>query len=149
MIAHRATLDVSRALVQYVAGLLRAGRRLRRTPKEQPGLDPFRQAVMVLCWFRGENDIPKLGRDHRVFRATAYRYIHEGIEILAVQAPDLSEALDRAQAEGLPYVILDGALIPIDRCAEQTVSVKGESIDAWYSGKAHQHAGNLQRGQTK
>ncbi|WP_237110647.1 transposase family protein [Nonomuraea sp. MG754425] len=40
-------------------------------------------------------------------------------------------------------MILDGTLIPIDRCAEQTLSVKGESIDAWYSGKAHQHAGNL------
>ncbi|MER6946523.1 transposase family protein [Nonomuraea sp. NPDC000554] len=41
-------------------------------------------------------------------------------------------------------MILDGTLIPIDRCAEQTISVKGEAIDAWYSGKAHQHAGNLQ-----
>ncbi|WP_176993805.1 transposase family protein [Nonomuraea jiangxiensis] len=41
-------------------------------------------------------------------------------------------------------MILDGTLIPIDRCAEQTISVNGESIDAWYSGKAHQHAGNLQ-----
>ncbi|MEV8639071.1 hypothetical protein AB0395_46185 [Streptosporangium sp. NPDC051023] len=31
----------------------------------------FWQAVMVLRWFRGEGDIPKLGRDHRVSRATA------------------------------------------------------------------------------
>ncbi len=99
---------------------------------------------MVLCWFRGEHDIPKLGRDHHVSRATAYRYIHEGIEVLAAQAPDLHEALDRAHAGGLAYVILDGTLIPIDRCSEQTISVKGESIDAWYSGKAHHHAGNLQ-----
>ncbi|MER6949257.1 hypothetical protein ABT294_35100 [Nonomuraea sp. NPDC000554] len=37
-------------------------------------MTPFRQAVMVLCWFRGEHDIPKLGRDHRISRATAYRY---------------------------------------------------------------------------
>ncbi|GAA4537145.1 IS5-like element IS470 family transposase [Nonomuraea ferruginea] len=99
---------------------------------------------MVLCWFRGEHDIPKLGRDHHVSRATAYRYIHEGIGVLAAQAPDLHEALDRAQAAGLAYVILDGTLIPIDRCAEQAISVKGEPIDAWYSGKAHHHAGNLQ-----
>ena len=99
---------------------------------------------MVLRWFRGERDIPKLGRDHRVSRATAYRYIPEGIDVLAAQAPDLHDALDRAHADGLAYVILDGTLIPIDRCAEQTLSVKGEPIDAWYSGKAHQHAGNLQ-----
>ncbi|MEV6985709.1 hypothetical protein AB0M95_31240 [Sphaerisporangium sp. NPDC051017] len=76
--------------------------------------------------------------------ATAYRYIHKGIDVLAVQAPHLPEAIERAQADGLAYVILDGTLIPIDRCAEQTISVKGEPIDAWYSGKAHQHAGNLQ-----
>ncbi|MFC7590966.1 transposase family protein [Nonomuraea antimicrobica] len=144
MIAHRATLDVSRALVQHLARLLREERRLRGTPKGSRALSPFWQAVMVLRWFRGERDIPQHGRDHRVSRATAYRYIHEGIDVLAAQAPDLHETLDRAHAEGLAYVILDGTLVPIDRCAEQTISVKGESIDAWYSGKAHQHAGNLQ-----
>ncbi|WP_440074349.1 HARBI1 family protein [Streptosporangium sp. OZ121] len=144
MIAHRATLDVSRALVHHLARLLRNERRLRGTPTGSRALSPFRQAVLVLRWFRGEHDIPKLGRDHRVSRATAYRYLHEGIDILAAQAPDLHEALDRAHTEGLAYVILDGTLIPIDRCAEQTTSVKGEPIDTWYSGKAHQHAGNLQ-----
>ena len=108
MIAHRATLDVSRALVHYLARLLREERRLRATPTGSRALTPFRQAVMVLRWFRGERDICKLGRDHRVSRATAYRYIHEGIEVLAAQAPDLPEALDRAHADGLPYVILDG-----------------------------------------
>lgn len=99
---------------------------------------------MVLRWFRSENDICGLGRDHRVSRATAYHYIHEGIEILAAQAPNLHEALDRAQAAGLAYVILDGTLIPTNRCAEQTLSIKGESIDLRYAGKAHQHGGNLQ-----
>ncbi|GAA0944763.1 transposase family protein [Nonomuraea longicatena] len=39
---------------------------------------------------------------------------------------------------------LDGTLIPTDRRAEQIIGVKGEPIDAWYSGKAHRHAGNLQ-----
>ncbi|SNT62232.1 hypothetical protein SAMN05216276_108910 [Streptosporangium subroseum] len=144
MIAHRATLDVSRALVHYLARLLHDERRLRNTPTGSRVLTPFRQAVMVLRWFRGERDIPKLGRDHRVSRAPAYRYLHEGIVALAAQAPDLHEALDRAHAEGLAYVILDGTLIPTDRCAEQTRSVKGEPIDAWYAGKAHTHAGNLQ-----
>lgn len=144
VIAHRATLDVSRALIHHVARSLRDERRRVGTPKGSRALTPFWQAVLILRWFRGEHDIPKLGRDHRVSRATAYRYIAEGIDILAAQAPNLHEALNRAQADGLAYVILDGTLIPIDRCAEQTVSVKGEPIDAWYSGKAHQHAGNLQ-----
>lgn len=144
MIAHRATLDVSGELAQYVARLLWAERRLRGTPKGSRALTCFWQAVMVLRWFRGERDIPKLGRDHKVSRATAYRYVDEVVEVLAAQAPDLHGALDRARQDGNAFVIMDGTLLPADRCAEQTVSIKGESIDLWYSGKAHEHAGNVQ-----
>ncbi|MFB4282334.1 transposase family protein [Nonomuraea sp. MTCD27] len=145
MITHRAMLDVSRALVHHVARSLRDERRRVGTPKGSRALTPFWQAVLILRWFRGECDIPKLGRDHHISRVTACRHIAEGINVLAAQAPDLHEALDHAQAEGLAYyVILDGTLIPTDRCAELTTSVKGEPIDAWYSGKAHRHAGNIQ-----
>ncbi|MDP9866028.1 MULTISPECIES: transposase family protein [Streptosporangium] len=85
--------------------------------------------LMVLGWFRGESDICRLGRDHRVSHVTAYRYIHEGIEVLAAQAPNLHEALDRAQAEQLAYVIMDGILIPTDRCAEQTLSLDNHTYN--------------------
>ncbi|MGW4410439.1 hypothetical protein ACWEJ6_40820 [Nonomuraea sp. NPDC004702] len=47
-----------------------------------------------------------------------------------------------AHADGLAYVILDGPLIATDRRAAPIISVKGELIDAWYSGEAHQHAVN-------
>ena len=47
-------------------------------------------------------------------------------------------------AEGVPYVILDGKVFAGDRCSEPATSVKGEVIDAWYSGKAHRHGGNVQ-----
>lgn len=144
MIPHRATLDVSRELAQYVGRLLWVERRLRGTPRGSRALTCFRQAVMVLRWFRGERDIAKLGRDHKVSRATAYRYIDEGIAVLAVQAPDLHEALERARGDGHAFLIIDGTLLPTDRCAQQTLSVKGEPIDLWYSGKAHEHAGNVQ-----
>src|SRR5690606_16938255 len=83
-------------------------RRLRATPKGSRALTCFRQAVMVLRWFRGERDIPKLGRDHKVSRATAYRYIDEGIAVLAAQAPDLHGALERARNDGHAYLIMDG-----------------------------------------
>jgi hypothetical protein len=42
-------------------------------------------------------------------------------------------------AEGFSHVILDGKIIPADRCREKVISVKGEVIDLWYSGKAHAH----------
>ena len=41
-------------------------------------------------------------------------------------------------------MILDGKIIACNRCEETTVSVKGEVIDLWYSGKAHCHGGNVQ-----
>ena len=64
--------------------------------------------------------------------------------MLAAQAPDLHEALERAAGEGFSHVILDGKIIPPDRCREKVISVKGEAIDMWYSGKAHAHGGNIQ-----
>ncbi|PZG48841.1 IS5/IS1182 family transposase [Spongiactinospora gelatinilytica] len=144
MIPHRATLDVSRELAQYTGRLLRAGRLLRRTPKGSRALSCFWQAVLILRWFRGEHDVCKLARDHAISRATGYRYIHEGIHVLAAQAPGLHQALDRARADGLPCLILDGTVILTDRCREQTTSVKGRPIDVWYSGKVRHHGGNVQ-----
>ena len=68
----------------------------------------------------------------------------EVIAVLAEQAPDLHQALERAKGEGFSHVILDGKIIPADRCKEPAVSVKGQVIDLWYSGKAHTHGGNIQ-----
>jgi hypothetical protein len=40
--------------------------------------------------------------DHRVSLSTAYRYLHEGIDVLAATAPDLHEALDTAREHHAP-----------------------------------------------
>jgi len=144
VIAYRATVDVSRELAWFVAKLLLAERRRRGTPRGSRALTCFWQAVLVLRWFRDRAAPDALARDHGISRATAYRYLDEVIEVLADEAPDLREALDRAREEGLPHVILDGTVIACDRCKEPAISVKGEVIDLWYSGKAHAHGGNIQ-----
>ena len=144
MIAYRATLDVPRELLRFVTLLLITERRLRGTPAGSRALTCREQAIMVLRRFRDRTRTEQLGRDHGVSRATAYRYIAEGTEVLAAQAPDLHEALERARAEGAPFVILDGRLFSTDRLAEQVTSVKGEEIDAWYSGKHHRPGANVQ-----
>ena len=64
--------------------------------------------------------------------------------MLAAKAPSLREALDKAVEQGLPYLILDGTLVSSDRCAGKKISKKGNEIDTWYSGKAHEPAGNVQ-----
>jgi hypothetical protein len=144
VIVYRAMLDVPRELAQYVSRLLHAERRRRGTRKNSRALTCFRQAVLGLRWFRQNAEVTALARDHGVSRATGYRYLDEVIEVLADQAPDLHEALEKAKADGLAYVILDGKIFSADRCSEKTLSVKGKQIDLWYSGKAHEPGGNVQ-----
>lgn len=144
MIAYRAMLDVPVELVRYVSGLLRAERRRRGTRKNTRLATCWKQAVFVLVWFRKKDDIALLGAGFGLSRATAYRYHAEGVRVLASQAPDLADALQRVRDEGWTYVILDGTIVAGDRDRAPAVSKKGKVIDAWYSGKAHHHGGNLQ-----
>jgi hypothetical protein len=144
LIPYRAMLDVPAELLRYLSRLLAAERRHRGTPARSRKLSCRDQAILALRWFRDRARIEALGRDHGVSRATAYRYLAEAVDVLSAQAPDLPEALERAMAEGVPYVILDGKVFATDRCSEPATSVKGEQIDAWYSGKAHRHGGNVQ-----
>ena len=144
MIAYRAMLDVPTELVRYLAGLLRAERRRRGTRKNTRLASCWKQAVFVLVWFRKKDDIELLGAGFGLSRATAYRYQAEGLKVLAAQAPDLTEALEQVKDQGWAYVILDGTVVAGDRDAAPTISKKGKLIDAWYSGKAHHHGGNLQ-----
>ena len=104
----------------------------------------WKQAVFALAWFRDRPDIRRLGQGFGISQATAYRYKDEAVEVLAAKAPTLREALEKAVEQGLPYLILDGTLISSDRCADKKTSKKGREIDKWYSGKAHEPAGNVQ-----
>jgi hypothetical protein len=144
VITYRATLDVPMELLRFVTRLLITERRLRGTPAGSRALTCREQAILVLRRFRDRTRVEQLGSDHGISRATAYRYVAEGTEALAAQAPDLHEALERARREGAPFVILDGKLFATDRLAEQVTSVKGKEIDAWYSGKHHRPGGNVQ-----
>jgi hypothetical protein len=126
VVTYRATLDVPRELVHFIAKLLSAERRRRGTRKGTRALTCFWQAVLALRWFRDRTDPTALGRDHHISRATAYRYLDEVIAVLADAAPDLHQALQRAKDEGLPHLILDGTLLRSDRCREKTTSVKDD-----------------------
>lgn len=144
MIAYRAMLDVPRPLAQYLSRLLNAERRARGTRRRSRALMCFGQAVFGLRWFREGRDVAALARDCGISRATGYRYLDEVIEVLAAQAPDLHEALQRAKDDGLTHLILDGKLFPCDRLGEKSTSVKGEQVDAWYSAKHREQGGNIQ-----
>jgi hypothetical protein len=144
VIAYSAMLDVPRELVRYLARLLAAERRALGTRRGTRALTCFYQALLILIWFRKQEDATLLGAGFGVSRATAYRYLAEGIAVLAARRPDLHEALRRAAAEGWAFVILDGKLFDCDRVTETVLSVKGDSIDAWYSGKHRDFGANIQ-----
>jgi len=137
-------LDVPLQLALYVERLLAAHRRELGTRDGTRALTCWKQAVFALAWFRDRPDIRRLGAGSGISQATAYRYEDEAVEVLAANAPTLHRALERAAEQGLPYLILDGTLVSAGRCTGKKTSRKGKEIDTWYSGKAHEHAGNVQ-----
>jgi len=137
-------LDVPRDLIWFVSALLATRRRSIGTRKKTRKLGCYQQALFGLAWFRDKGSIPRSGAGFGLSQATAYRYLDEVIDVLARQAPGLREALERALAEGTPYVILDGKIVGSDRCREKTTSRKGKEIDLWYSGKKKDLGGNIQ-----
>jgi hypothetical protein len=144
VIAYPAMLDVPVQLVRYVTGLLRDERAARGTRKNTRALTCWRHAVFAIAWFRDRPEIARHGKAFGVSQATAYRYLHEAIDVLTDQAPDLHQALHRAAQDGISHLILDGKVFETDRCRTKTTSVKGEQIDAWYAGKTHDFGGNIQ-----
>src|SRR5512135_2452918 len=72
-------LDVPRHVVEMLSKLLGAHRRRIGTPRGSRALGPFRQAVMILRWFRDRGCVHCLARDAGISQATGYRYLHEGV----------------------------------------------------------------------
>jgi hypothetical protein len=144
VITYRVRLDVPGELVLFVSRLLARHRKEIGTRKGTRSLGCYRQALFGLAWYRDKADIPRLGAGFGLSQATSYRYVAEITTVVSAQAPGLEEALERAVAEGTPYVILDGKIVSADRCHEKTVSRKGREIDLWYSGKKKDFGGNIQ-----
>ena len=144
MVSYPAMLDVPKELVRHLAGLLAAERGRRGTRSGTRALSCHRQALLILVWFRKGEDKALLGAGFGVSRATAYRYLTEGITVLAAQAPDLHEALRRVAADGWAFVILDGKVFRSNRCAPLTLNLKKQPVHAWYSGKHRCFGGNIQ-----
>lgn len=144
MIAYPAMLDVPRELVRYLGRLLAAERQARGTRTGSRALTCYYQALLILIWFRRAEDVTLLGAGFGISRTTTYRYLAEGITVLAARRPDLHEALQRAAADGWAFVILDGKLFDCDRVTETVAGAKGDLIDAWYSGKHRDFGANIQ-----
>ena len=138
--SHRASLDVSTSVLKSVTGWIV---RHRRRPGARPGQRAgtvHAQVVLVLRWLRHRLDLRTLAGEAGLSIATAYRYLHEALDVIAGHAPNLHDVLARARAAGLPFVCLDATLMPTDRVAAR--AERGHHL--WYSGKHHAFGGNVQ-----
>ena len=141
MIAYSATLDVPADTTTLLTDLLIAERRRRGTGIGARAASARTQAVLVLRWFREDTGMPTLARDAGVSPATGYRYLHEGIDVLATQTPELHDVLEAGKAAGWTHVTIDGTLIATDRCR---VKNPDTGYDLWFSGKHKAHGGDVQ-----
>src|SRR4051812_8969195 len=104
------------------------------------------------CWCCGGSaTAPRLAQlacDHRIGRSTAYRYLYEGIEVLAAVAPRLRGALLAARVAGHSHVTVDGTLIRTDSCLAAGPTARADRsdrrVDLWWSGKHPTHGGNVE-----
>jgi len=147
-VAYTAVLPVAEETVLFVSRLLAAERRRRGTRGRRRALGCYRQAVLLLRWFVDGTRLAQLAADNRIGSSTAYRYLHEGIDVLAAAAPGLRGALLAARAAGHSHVTVDGTLIRTDRCRAPGPTARADRpdarVDLWWSGKHAAHGGNVQ-----
>ena len=140
MITYRATLNVPVTTCATVSGWLAAHRRAVDVRPWQRAATCWVQAVLVLRWFKDGTALWLLACDACISQATAYRYLHEALDVIADRAPDLHDVLERGLAEGWAHVCLDGTLLATDRCAQRSQA----GHDVYYSGKHKRHGANVQ-----
>lgn len=114
-----------------LAGLIRAQRTGHRYRWRK--LAPAQQALLVPTHLRNGDTYARLAAGFSVGTTTAWRYVQESVDLLAVLADDVHAAA--ARAARLAYAILDGSLIPMDHLADER---------PYYSGKRNQHGMNVQ-----
>jgi hypothetical protein len=140
-VAYTALLTVREETVLFLSDLLNNERRRRGTRTGRRSLTCFKQAVLVLRWFLDGTRLAQLAADNTLGLSTAYRYLHEGIDVLNNRRPSLHSALLAAKMAGHTHINLDGTLIHTDRCATPGPT---PGVDLWWSGKHHHHGGNIQ-----
>jgi len=140
-VSYTAVLPIRESTVSFLVGLLADERARRGTRHGRRALDYRPRALLVLRWFLDGTRIAQLALDNQVSGSTAYRYLHEAIDVLARVSPSLHGALLAARTAGHSHVMIDGTLIRSDRSKAIGPTA---GVDLWWSGKHHHRGGNVQ-----
>ena len=85
--SHRASLDVSAPVLEAVTGWVARHRRRPGSRPAQRAGTVNTQVVLVLRWLRHRLDLRTLAADAQLSIATAYRCLHEALDVVAAHAP--------------------------------------------------------------
>ncbi len=135
MCSYPSSMQVSNRCLIMLSDAVRQHRNALRTRWRRLG--PGQQALLVLAHLRKGETYRDLAEGFGIGTSTVYRYLREGLELLAAMAPTLDEAI--AVARRKAFVILDGTLLRIDRAG-----MTGGHDRPYYSGKHKAHGLNVQ-----
>jgi len=102
-------------------------------------LDPTTQATLVIAFLRTNLTYAELAAGNHISTSTCWRYIQEGITLLAGRAMRLKDVVRLARKAGWDYLLIDGVNVP-------TVAFgrKLNRRQKHYSGKHRRHGVNVQ-----
>jgi DDE superfamily endonuclease len=135
VLSYPSGMSVSSRALKLLADVLRAHRTQRATRWRK--LSVGRQALLVVAYLRKGETYTDLACGFQIGTSTVYRYGREALTLLAALAPTLEQAIEVASRKA--YVILDGAVLRIDRVGMATGRDR-----AYYSGKHKGHGLNVQ-----
>src|SRR3954467_9988316 len=148
-VTYTATLPVREHTVLFLSGLLHAERQRLGTRAGTRSLGCFKQAVLVLRWPLDATKGKQVPLDNTSSVSTGYAYLHEGITVLAAQAPALPAVLLAAKMAGYAHVTIDGTLIETDRCRTPGPTPRSRSLGVrqarqpWRECPGHHRPGRL------
>ncbi len=87
-----ARLEVPAPVLKAVTAWLGAARRAVGTRPWQRAATVHAHVVLVLRWLRHRTSVHDLAADAGISDATAYRYLHEGLNVIADHAPTWSRS---------------------------------------------------------
>jgi hypothetical protein len=135
---------VSAPVLTAVTGWIARHRRRPGTRPGQRAATVHTQVTLLLRWLRHRLDLRTLALHAGVSIATGYRYLHEGLDVIAAHAPTLAQVIADARRTGVVFLCLDGTLIRTDRVAAR-VEVDGHRAHhLWSSGRHRVFGGTVQ-----